>query len=56
MTKDYTQFGIENYLLKITGVFKYDKEFCKKAIASGYFIPNWLCNRELVLFYGQRPV
>ena len=36
MTKDYTQFGIENYILKITGVFNYDKEFLKKAAKSNY--------------------
>ena len=36
MTIDYTQFGIENYILKITGVFNYDKEFLKKAAKSNY--------------------
>ncbi len=36
MTKDYTQFGIENYILNITGVFNYDKEFLKKAAKSNY--------------------
>ncbi len=36
MTKDYTQFGIENYILKITGVFNYDKEFLTKIAKSGY--------------------
>ena len=32
MNQDYTQFAIENYILKITGVFNYDKEFLKKLI------------------------
>jgi hypothetical protein len=36
MSKDYSQFGIENYILKITGVFNYDKEFLKKAAKSNY--------------------
>ena len=36
MNKDYTQFGIENYILKITGVFNYDKDFLKKAKNSDY--------------------
>ena len=36
MTKDYTQFAIENYILKITGVYNYDKEFLKKAAKSNY--------------------
>ncbi len=36
MTTDYTQFGIENYILKITGVFNYDTEFLKKAAKSNY--------------------
>ena len=36
MNKDYTQFRIENYILKITGIFNYDKEFIKKAVKSNY--------------------
>lgn len=36
MKQDYTQFGIENYILKITGVFNYDDEFLKKANKSDY--------------------
>ena len=36
MNQDYTQFGIENYILKITGVFNYDNEFLKKATQSNY--------------------
>ena len=36
MIKDYTHFKIENYILKITGVFNIDKEFLKKANKSGY--------------------
>jgi hypothetical protein len=36
MTKDYTEFAIENYILKITGVFNYNKEFLKKAAKSNY--------------------
>ena len=36
MTQDYTQYSIENYILKITGVFNYDKEFYGKAINSNY--------------------
>ena len=32
MTKDYTQFGIENYILKITGVFNYYSLFFYKAL------------------------
>jgi hypothetical protein len=36
MTKDYTEYVIENYILKITGVFNYDKEFLKKAAKSNY--------------------
>ena len=36
INQDYTQFGIENYILKITGVFNYDNEFLKKATQSNY--------------------
>lgn len=36
MTKDYTQFAIKNYILKITGIFNYDKGFLKKAKNSDY--------------------
>ena len=36
MNKDYTQFRIDNYILKITGIFNYDKEFIKKAVKSNY--------------------
>ena len=36
MNQDYTQFGIENYILNITGVFNYDKEFLKKVAKSNY--------------------
>ena len=36
MKQDYTQFEIENYILKITGVFNYDDEFLKKADKSDY--------------------
>ena len=48
MTKDYTQYGIENYILKITGVFKYDKKFYNKAISSGY--NELVFTEELVKF------
>jgi hypothetical protein len=48
MTKDYTQFAIENYILKITGVFKYDKKFYNKAIESGY--SELIFTEELVKF------
>ena len=36
MTKDYTIFKIENYILKLTGLFNYDKSFFEKALNSGY--------------------
>lgn len=36
MNQDYTQYSIENYILKITGVFNYNKEFLKKATQSNY--------------------
>jgi hypothetical protein len=36
MTTDYTQFKVNNYVLKITGVFNHDSEFLKKALISGY--------------------
>ncbi len=36
MTQDYTKYSIENYILKITGVFNYNKEFYEKAINSNY--------------------
>lgn len=36
MNQDYTQYSIENYILKITGVFNYDKDFYEKAINSNY--------------------
>jgi len=36
MNQDYTEYAIENYILKITGVFNYDKEFLKKAVKSNY--------------------
>lgn len=36
MSQDYTQYTIKNYILKITGVFKYDKDFYDKALNSNY--------------------
>jgi hypothetical protein len=36
MSQDYTQYTIDNYILKITGVFNYDKDFYEKAINSNY--------------------
>ena len=36
MKQDYTQYSIENYILKITGVFNYDKELFEKATKSNY--------------------
>lgn len=36
MIKDYTTFNIENYILKLTGLFNYDKAFIEKALNSGY--------------------
>jgi len=36
MNQDYTQYSIENYILKITGVFNYDKELFEKATKSNY--------------------
>ena len=49
MTKDYTQFGIENYILKITGVFNYDKDFLKKAKNSDYIDLKYI-NEDLNYF------
>ena len=36
MNQDYTQYSIENYILKITGVFNYNKDFLIKATQSDY--------------------
>jgi hypothetical protein len=36
MEKTYTQFIVKDYILKITGIFNYDKKFLKKAVQSGY--------------------
>ena len=36
MSQDYTQYTIDNYILKITGVFNYDKDFQKKAYEATY--------------------
>ena len=36
MNQDYTQYSIDNYILKIVGVFKYDKKFIEKALKSNY--------------------
>jgi hypothetical protein len=36
MTKDYTQFGIENYILKISGVFNYTSTFYATALKNSY--------------------
>ena len=36
MTKDYSEFAIENYILKITGVFNYDNSFKATAIQNNY--------------------
>jgi hypothetical protein len=36
MNQDYTQYTIDNYILKITGVFNYDKDFYKKATQANY--------------------
>jgi hypothetical protein len=36
MNQDYTQYTIDNYILKIIGVFKYDTKFINKALLSDY--------------------
>ena len=36
MNQDYTQYSIENYILKITGVFNYNKDFLINATQSDY--------------------
>jgi len=36
MKNDYTQFKIENYILKITGIFGYDKSFQSKSLNFNY--------------------
>jgi len=36
MSQDYTHYTIENYILKITGVFNYDKDFIAKSSQNGY--------------------
>lgn len=36
MNQNYTQYSIENYILKITGVFNYNKDFLIKVTQSGY--------------------
>ena len=36
MNQDYTQYTIDKYILKITGVFNYDKAFNKKALQSDF--------------------
>ena len=36
MNQDYTQYTIDNYILKITGVFNYDKDFYKKSTQANY--------------------
>jgi hypothetical protein len=49
MTQDYTQYSIENYILKITGVFNYDKEFSKKAKNSSY--ENLKYRKDDLIYY-----
>ena len=36
MVQDYTSYKIENYILKITGVFNYNKKFIAKSSKHGY--------------------
>ena len=36
MNQDYTKYSIQNYILKITGVFNYDKELFEKGTKSNY--------------------
>lgn len=49
MNQDYTQYSIDNYILKIVGVFKYDKKFIEKALKSNYSEIKY--NEELLGYY-----
>lgn len=49
MNQDYTQYSIDNYILKIVGVFKYDKKFIEKALKSNYSEIEY--NDELLGYY-----
>ena len=49
ISQDYTQYSIDNYILKIVGVFKYDKKFIEKALKSKYSELKY--NDELLGYY-----
>ena len=49
MNHDYTQYLIDNYILKIVGVFKYEKNFIENALKSNYSELKY--NDELLGYY-----
>lgn len=49
MNHDYTQYLIDNYILKIVGVFKYEKKFIENALKSNYSELKY--NDELLGYY-----
>ena len=49
MNQDYTQYLIDNYILKIVGVFKYEKKFIENALKSNYSELKY--NDELLGYY-----
>ena len=49
MNQDYTRYSIDNYILKIVGVFKYNKKFIEKALKFNYSEIKY--NDELLGYY-----